>query len=77
VEFFLTPGTIDERMVRILLRKEADQNLVLADEGDVLNRDEVARLLAEDAARRVAEAKAAMEGAGREAGVGTSSGWRV
>lgn len=61
VEFFVTPATIDERMVRILLRKEADQNLVLADESDVLNRNEVAKLLAEDAARRVAAQKAAME----------------
>jgi SNF2 family DNA or RNA helicase len=59
VEFFVTPGTIDERMVRILLRKEADQNLVLADESDVLNRNEVAKLLAEDAARRVQQLKEA------------------
>jgi SNF2 family DNA or RNA helicase len=59
VEFFVTPDTIDERMVRILLRKEADQNLVLADESDLLNRAQVAELLAEDAAKRVAALKAA------------------
>ncbi|MHB8604781.1 MAG: DEAD/DEAH box helicase, partial [Thermoplasmatota archaeon] len=57
VEFFVTPGTLDERMVRILLRKEADQNLVLADESDVINRNEIARLLAEDAKRRAAGEK--------------------
>ncbi len=59
VEFFVTPDTIDERMVRILLRKEADQNLVLADDSDFLNRAELARILAEDAAKRLAAEKAA------------------
>lgn len=59
VEFFVTPQTIDERMARILLRKEADQNLVLADESDILNRNELAKMLAEDAAKRVHEAKRA------------------
>lgn len=50
VEFYVTPGTIDERMAEIVLRKEDDANLALADEGDVLNRSELARaLLAEDA----------------------------
>jgi SNF2 family DNA or RNA helicase len=58
VDFFVTPATIDERMVAILLRKEADQNLVLADESDVLNRGAVVQLLAEDAARRVREEQA-------------------
>lgn len=49
VEFYVTPGTIDERMAEIVLRKEDDANLALADEGDVLNRSELARaLLAED-----------------------------
>jgi SNF2 family DNA or RNA helicase len=52
VEFFVTPDTIDERMVKILLRKEADQNLVLSEGTDLLNRREIARLLAEDAAER-------------------------
>ncbi|MHB8585356.1 MAG: DEAD/DEAH box helicase [Thermoplasmatota archaeon] len=47
VEFFVTPGTVDERLARILLRKEADQNLVLADDSDVLNRNELARVLLE------------------------------
>ncbi|MBI4392689.1 MAG: DEAD/DEAH box helicase [Euryarchaeota archaeon] len=61
VEFFVTPDTIDERMVKILLRKEADQNLVLADESDIMNRNEVARLLAEDAARRVKAETAAID----------------
>ncbi|MCA1812436.1 MAG: DEAD/DEAH box helicase, partial [Halobacteriales archaeon] len=60
VDFFVTPQTIDERMVRILLRKEADQNLVLADESDVLNRAAIAKLLAEDAHRRVVQEKEAM-----------------
>lgn len=59
VEFFVTPDTIDERMARILLRKEADQNLVLADASDVHNRSALAQVLAEDAASRVREAKAA------------------
>jgi SNF2 family DNA or RNA helicase len=47
VEFFVTPGTIDERIVRILLRKEADQNLVLAEGTDLLNRAEIEKLFAE------------------------------
>lgn len=58
VEFFVTPNTIDERMVRILLRKEADQNLVLAEGSDILNRNEVSRLLAEDAQARAEAEKA-------------------
>ncbi|MDX1611897.1 MAG: DEAD/DEAH box helicase, partial [Candidatus Thermoplasmatota archaeon] len=45
VEFFVSPGTIDERMADIILRKEADANLVLLDEGDVLNRAQLARAL--------------------------------
>jgi SNF2 family DNA or RNA helicase len=57
VEFFVTPETIDERMVKILLRKEADQNLVLAEESNVFNRGEIARLLAEDAAARAEKEK--------------------
>ena len=57
VEFFVTPDTIDERMVKILLRKEADQNLVLSEGTDLLNRREIARLLAEDAAERAEEEK--------------------
>lgn len=52
VEFFVTPHTIDERIVKILLRKEADQNLVLAEGTDIHNRAELARLLAEDAEAR-------------------------
>jgi SNF2 family DNA or RNA helicase len=60
VEFFVTPDTIDERMVKILLRKEADQNLVLSEGTDLLNRREIAKLLAEDAAQRAeAEKKVA------------------
>lgn len=58
VEFFVTPETIDERMVRILLRKEADQNLVLADSSDFMNRAEVAKLLAQDAKERADKEKA-------------------
>ncbi|HWG90957.1 MAG TPA: DEAD/DEAH box helicase [Candidatus Thermoplasmatota archaeon] len=58
VEFFVTPNTIDERMIQILLRKESDQNLVLADESDVFNRAALAKLLAEDAAKRAAAEKA-------------------
>ncbi len=60
VEFFVTPGTIDDRFVKILLRKEADQNLVLADDSDVFNRDALVRLIADDAKRRVDEEKEAM-----------------
>lgn len=52
VEFFVTPDTIDERIVRILLRKEADQNLVLAEGTDLLNRAALTKLLAEDAEAR-------------------------
>jgi hypothetical protein len=44
-------------MVKILLRKEADQNLVLAEESNVFNRGEIARLLAEDAAARAEKEK--------------------
>ena len=58
VEFFVTPGTIDERIVRILLRKEADQNLVLAEGQDLLNRDAIAKLLAEDKEEKNAKEKA-------------------
>lgn len=57
VEFFVTPDTIDERMVKILLRKEADQNLVLDEQANTFNRGEIARLLAEDAAARDAREK--------------------
>lgn len=57
VEFFVTPDTIDERIVRILLRKEADQNLVLAEGTDIHNRAELAKLLAEDAEARAAKEK--------------------
>ncbi len=60
VEFFVTPGTIDDRFVKLLLRKEADQNLVLADESDVFNRNELVRLIAEDAKRRIDDEKRAM-----------------
>lgn len=49
VEFFVTPGTIDDRLARILLRKQADQNLVLAETADVVNEGALLRLLAEDA----------------------------
>jgi SNF2 family DNA or RNA helicase len=59
VEFFVTPDTIDERIARILLRKEADQNLVLAEGTDLLNRAELAKLLAEDRAADVAARDAA------------------
>lgn len=48
VEFFVTPETIDERIVRILLRKEADQNLVLAEGQDLHNRAAIAELLSGD-----------------------------
>jgi len=47
VEFFVTPSTIDERIVKILLRKEADQNLVLAEGTDLHNRAEIAKLFAQ------------------------------
>lgn len=57
VEFFVTPDTIDERIVKILLRKEADQNLVLAEGTDIHNRAELAKLLAEDAQARAAKEK--------------------
>jgi SNF2 family DNA or RNA helicase len=57
VEFFVTPDTIDERIVKILLRKEADQNLVLAEGTDLHNRAELAKLLAEDAEARAAREK--------------------
>jgi SNF2 family DNA or RNA helicase len=60
VEFFVTPNTIDERIVKILLRKEADQNLVLDEGTDLHNRAALAKLLAEDAAARAeAEKKVA------------------
>ncbi|HEX2021292.1 MAG TPA: DEAD/DEAH box helicase [Candidatus Thermoplasmatota archaeon] len=65
VEFFVTPGTIDERMARILLRKEADQNIVLAEGSDLLNRQELARMLAEDAEARNAAEKDVAFGPGR------------
>ena len=58
VEFFVTPDTIDERIVKILLRKEADQNLVLDEGQDLHNRAALARLLAEDAEARAAKEKA-------------------
>lgn len=58
VEFFVTPGTIDDRIAKILLRKEADQNLVLDEGSDLLNRDQLARILAEDAEARAAAEKA-------------------
>lgn len=57
VEFFVTPGTIDERFVKILLRKEADQNLVLAEGTDLHNRAALAELLAADAEARAAAEK--------------------
>lgn len=63
VEFFVTPNTIDERMVKILLRKEADQNLVLAEQGDLHNRGELSRLLAEDAKARADAERAVAFGA--------------
>lgn len=60
VEFFVTPDTIDERMVKILLRKEADQSLVLAEGSDLFNREQLEKILAEDAeARAEAEKKIA------------------
>ena len=57
VEFFVTPDTIDERIARILMRKEADQNLVLAEGTDLHNRAALAKLLAEDAEARAAKEK--------------------
>jgi SNF2 family DNA or RNA helicase len=58
VEFFVTPDTIDERIVRLLLRKEADANLVLAEGTDLHNRAAIEAVLgearAEDAAAREA-----------------------
>jgi len=65
VEFFVTPDTIDERMVKILLRKEADQNLVLAEESNTFNRSEIAKLLAEDARERAEREKLVAFGAER------------
>jgi SNF2 family DNA or RNA helicase len=59
VEFFVTPGTIDERIVKILLRKEADQNLVLAEGTDLLNRAEISKLLADARGEDVAARDAA------------------
>lgn len=56
VEFFVTPDTIDERIARILLRKEADQNLVLAEGTDLHNRAQLAQLLA-DARQRDKDAR--------------------
>ena len=57
VEFFVTPNTIDERIARILMRKEADQNLVLAEGTDLHNRAALEKLLAEDAEARAAAEK--------------------
>ncbi|HET6403909.1 MAG TPA: DEAD/DEAH box helicase [Candidatus Thermoplasmatota archaeon] len=57
VEFFVTPNTIDERIAKILMRKEADQNLVLAEGTDLHNRAALERLLAEDAQARAAAEK--------------------
>ncbi len=48
VEFLITPDTIDERLADIILRKEADANLALADEGDVLNRSQLAKIVLEE-----------------------------
>lgn len=50
VEFFVTPETIDERMADIILEKEADANLALADDSQVLDRAELARALLADEA---------------------------
>lgn len=50
VEFFVTPGTIDDRLSTLVLRKEADANLVLAEAQDVLNRGELVKALAADLA---------------------------
>ena len=49
VELYVSPGTIDERLADLILEKEADANLALAEAGDVLNRAELAKaLLADD-----------------------------
>jgi SNF2 family DNA or RNA helicase len=48
IEFFVTPDTFDERLVNIILRKEQDANLALADEQDTLNRDELTDVLLDD-----------------------------
>ena len=45
VEFYITPGTIDERMAAILLRKEAEHDLVLSEATDVHNRGDLVRAL--------------------------------
>lgn len=50
VEFFVTPGTIDERMVDIILQKEADANLALADEGTIMDRSQLARAMLQEGA---------------------------
>ncbi|HVL48757.1 MAG TPA: DEAD/DEAH box helicase [Candidatus Thermoplasmatota archaeon] len=72
VEFFVTPDTIDERMIDILLRKEADQNLVLADASDVLNREAVLKLLADKLAEaREAADAATFDGSGQAAPKGS------
>ncbi len=48
VEFFVTPGTIDERMADIILEKEQDANLALADDDTILDRGQLARALLEE-----------------------------
>lgn len=48
VAFFLTPDTIDERMADLILEKEADANLALADDDTIMDRAQLARALLTD-----------------------------
>ncbi|MGQ0534737.1 MAG: C-terminal helicase domain-containing protein, partial [Methanobacteriota archaeon] len=48
VEFYASPGTIDEKIAGIVLRKEADSNLVLAEDADTVARAELLRSLVEE-----------------------------
>jgi SNF2 family DNA or RNA helicase len=49
VEFFVSPDTIDERLAQIILRKEQDANLALADDARTLDKAQLAEALLEEA----------------------------
>lgn len=49
VTFFLTPDTIDERMADLILEKEADANLALADKDTIMDRTQLAQALLDEA----------------------------
>jgi SNF2 family DNA or RNA helicase len=48
VKFLVSPDTIDERLAQIILRKEQDANLALADDAETLDRGQLADALLGD-----------------------------